>query len=130
MVNPRSTLAASGALALVLFLAAPMHGTETNTHANLLTFSGPVRLPGVTLVAGSYIFERVEPTNADIIVVRSGDRTRNYYMGWTNRVEKPANLAPDRLVTLGEARPGTVPPVMAWYPQGEVRGHAFIYPGR
>ena len=39
-------------------------------------------------------------------------------------------IAPDRLVTLGEARPGTVPPVMAWYPQGELRGHAFIYAER
>ena len=108
-----------------------MHGTESrNTHADLLTFSGPVRLPGVTLAAGSYMFERVEPTNPDVIVVRSGDRTRKYYMGWTNRVEKPAHLSADRLVALGEARPGTPPPVTAWYPQGELRGHAFIYAER
>jgi hypothetical protein len=130
MVNHRITIAASGALALVLVLAAPMHGTETSLHTNLLTFSGPVRLPGVTLGAGTYIFERVEPTNPDIIVVRSGDRTRKYFMGWTNRVKKPVGMAADRLVTIGEPRNGEAPPVTAWYPQDEFSGHAFIYAER
>jgi hypothetical protein len=62
MVNRKRTIA-FGALVLGFFLAAPpMHGSGNNLHTNNLTFSGPVRLPGVTLAPGTYIFERVEPT--------------------------------------------------------------------
>src|SRR5687767_2823079 len=110
MTNHRNTFSAWGAIALVLLLAAPMHGAGPFNRTDTITFSGPVRLPGVTLGAGSYIFERIEPTNHDIIVVRSADRTRHYFMGWTNRVERPAHLGSGSFATLGETRPGTPPP--------------------
>jgi hypothetical protein len=130
MVNRRNTLTAFGALVLGLFLAAPMRGSEVSLHTNNLTFSGPVRLPGVTLAAGTYIFERVEPTNADVVVVRSGDRMKVYFMASTQRVDRPVGLPRNLLVTLGEARPGIAPPITAWYPEGQRMGHAFIYETR
>lgn len=130
MVSRRRAATTFGALVLGLTLAAPMHGSGVNLHTNNVTFSGPVRLPGVTLTAGTYIFERVEATNPDIVVVRSGDRTKVYYMAMTQRAHRPEGLANDRLVTFGEARPGAVPPIAAWYPIGEAMGHAFVYPRR
>jgi hypothetical protein len=128
MTNRTRTFSTLGALVLGLSLTAPMHGAASAVlHTNRLTFGGPVRLPGVTLAAGSYLFERVEPTNADVIVVRSGDRTKVYFMAMTRRTERPAGLAADRLVTFGESRRGEVPPIAAWYPEGAQRGHAFVY---
>lgn len=59
MLTRRRSISAFGVLALGLFLAAPTHGSGTALHAHKITFRGPVRLPGVTLTAGSYIFERV-----------------------------------------------------------------------
>ena len=116
------------AVLLGLLLAAPMSGAEHSAlHTNRLTFSGPVRLPGVTLIAGTYLFERVEPTNRDVIVVRSGDRMKTYFMGATRRAERPRDLASDRLVTFSEPARGQLPAITAWYPEGEAMGHAFVY---
>jgi hypothetical protein len=120
-----------GALVLGLSLTTSMHGAASSAlHTNRLTFGGPVRLPGVTLMAGTYLFERVEPTNPDVIVVRSGDRTKVYYMAETRRTDRPSGLDRSRLVTFGEARRGEVPPITAWYPEGEQKGHAFVYGSR
>jgi len=131
MRNRSRSFAALSALALALCVAVPMHGSETsNLHTNRLSFSGPVRLPGVTLSAGTYLFERVEPTNRDVIVVRSHDRTRTYFMAQTRRRERPANLPGGQLVDFGETRRGDVPTITAWYPEGERMGHAFVYHAR
>ena len=131
MRNRSRSFTALGALALGLSLVAPMRGAEsTALHTNRLNFSGPVRLPGVTLAAGTYLFERIEPTNRDVIVVRSHDRLRTYFMGMTRRSERPAGMPVTQLVTLGETVRGEVPPITAWYPEGERRGHAFVYDAR
>jgi hypothetical protein len=129
MVNWNRTIAFAP-LVLGLLLAAPMRGSGSNLSTNNLTFSGPVRLPGVTLAAGTYVFERVEPTNPDVVVVRSGDRRRVYFMASTDRVDRPVELPRNRRVILGEATQGMAPPVLAWYPEGHRMGHAFIYATR
>jgi hypothetical protein len=50
-----------------------------------------------------------------------------YFMASTERVNRPAELPRNRVVTLGEASPGMAPPVLAWYPEGQRMGHAFVY---
>src|SRR5262245_28785342 len=126
MVNRNRTIAFA-AFVLSLLLTAPMRGSGSNLSTNNLTFSGPVRLPGVTLAAGTYIFERIEPTNPDVIVVRSADRRKVYFMASTDRLDRPAELPRNRRVILGEATQGMAPPILAWYPESERKGHAFIY---
>lgn len=122
------TISLLSALALALSVSAPHPGSaSTFLRTNRLTFSGPVRLPGVTLGAGTYLFERVVPTNRDVIVVRSHDGARTYFMASTQPRQRPADLPADRLVTFGETRRGEVPTITAWYPEGERVGHAFVY---
>ena len=79
------------------------------------------------LSPGSYIFEQVVGTEPDVIVVRSRDRSQVYYLGFTDRVERPRHLGRGSAVTLGEARPGVPPPITAWYPPDSSRGHRLIY---
>lgn len=122
--NRRIALAA---FALSLLLAAPMRGSGSNLSTNNLTFSGPVRLPGVTLAAGTYVFERVEQTNPDIVVVRSADRRKVVFMASTERLNRPAEFPRNRRVVLGEATNGMPPPILVWYPESQRMGHAFIY---
>ena len=131
MANRTRSLSLVGALVLGLSVTAPLGGaTSPPLHTNRLVFSGPVRLPGVTLAAGAYLFERVEPVNRDLVVVRSDDRSKVYFMAMTLPSHRPAGLAANRLVTFGEVARGAVPPIAAWYPEGEQIGHTFVYGSR
>jgi hypothetical protein len=116
--------------AVLLGVAAAGAGTLSN-HRNVLSFSGPVALPGVSLAAGSYIFEILDPdASTDVVVVRNRDHTQVFYMGLTRRIDRPASLARGRLVTFGEAASGNPAPISAWYPLGESRGYEFLYARR
>src|SRR5262245_20282823 len=119
MVTRRLLLTSWCALMLGLGFGVPVQGASNLLHTNVLTFSGPVGLPGVSLPGGSYIFERAVQTNNDVVVVRSLERTRVYYLGSTQPIPRPNDLATDHRVTLGEPRRGAPPPITAWYPSGE-----------
>ena len=54
------------------------------------TFSGTVQLPGVTLPAGTYVFEVVNPdSGSDVVSVMSRDRKKVYLMRFTRFVYRP-----------------------------------------
>ena len=93
-----------------------------------LTFDRAVAVPGAELAPGAYIFERLNPaTGGDIVRVSSRDRSRVYFSAFTRRIDRPAGLADDRAVLLGEAKVGAPVPVEAWFPLGVKQGHQFIY---
>jgi hypothetical protein len=121
-------LAAVGAVSLGLVMgAAGIARSDSSPHTNYVTFSRGVALPGVELAAGTYIFET--PTNSmanSIVRVSSRDRRTVFLTAYTRQVERP-NDKSKMLVTLGEAAPGSAPPVSAWFPIGESVGHEFIY---
>ncbi|MGE0460280.1 MAG: hypothetical protein AB7Q16_02825 [Vicinamibacterales bacterium] len=127
MVKRTLLLTAFGALILGCVLVVPMHGEVNTLSTNHLTFSGPVSLPGVTLSAGTYVFERAVSTNPDVVVVRNAERSKVFYLGSTMRASRPAGGRRDLAITFGEAARGVPPPITAWYPIGEETGHAFVY---
>ena len=93
-----------------------------------LTFSGAVRLPGVTLEAGSYIFEVADlASSSDLIRVRNKTTYRVVFLGFTIPIDRPAGLRRHQSVVFGEAPRGVPPPIVAWYPLGESRGHEFVH---
>ena len=98
----------------------------SNPRVNHLTFNRAVALPGVTLPAGTYVFE-VVGNSSDVVRV-SSKQGRHYFMGFTQRIERPAARRPLPLATFGEAPAGTPQPIAAWYPIGSARGHRFLYP--
>jgi len=131
MFNPRVVLRACGAL-LGLIIAA---GTVTTLSASVrsnrleyLTFSGPVSLPGVTLSRGTYTFEVANSeSSADIVRVRNRATDAVVFLGFTYRVERPKGMADNRSIVFGEAPRGVVPPILEWYPGGDMTGHQFRY---
>jgi hypothetical protein len=127
MTKQRSAISLIGALVLGLALTVPTQGSEASLHTHYFTFDRSVGLPGVELAPGTYIFERAEATNQDVVVVRDRARTKVFYLGTTNRVDRPRQLARGSAITLGEARPGVAPPIAVWYPLDASRGHGFIY---
>ncbi|HEV8393150.1 MAG TPA: hypothetical protein VGQ37_02705 [Vicinamibacterales bacterium] len=116
-----------GGLALVGLVAAAPGSADVGTNRTTeLTFSKPFSLPGVTLGAGTYIFERAAPLSAiEVVRVSSRDRRFVYYMGFTELVEKPRGLASP--IVFGEAPAGAPVPVKDWYPTGTSTGHRFHY---
>ena len=127
MMTRKSVVTACSGVALALLMTA---GSSAWTRSKMtsLSFTGPVSLPGVTLAAGTYVFERALP-DGDIHLVRisSADQRTVYLTTFTNLVDRPAGVPADRLVILGEPKAGTAPPVKAWFPMGERQGHEFIY---
>jgi hypothetical protein len=126
MVTSKLAVGLASAFVLTSVLGAPLQGTSS-LHTTHLTFSVPVALPGVTLAAGTYVFEQLDNTSPDVVVVRNTRGDRVLYLGFTGRVARPSGMSPKTHVTLGEARRGAPPRVMAWYPAQAARGYEFLY---
>ncbi len=99
--------------------------TAPLTEVNHLTFGSRVALPGVTLAAGTYVFERDVNANSRIVRVKSTNHQQLLFVGFTTPVTRPRGFkAP---VSFGEVERGQPLPIVAWYPIGSDRGHQFLY---
>src|SRR5262245_28314556 len=95
--------------ALVLLVLGETTGAGMNPKlTTYLTFNTPFALPGVSLPAGTYIFERVEEDIPDVIRVASRDRRHVYLTAFTRPVERPLGIG-ERQVQLSEVKPGKAP---------------------
>jgi hypothetical protein len=129
MLTRQSFVTALGAIVLGSVLGATAYGNaDASLHTNYLTFSGAVSLPGVTLPAGTYIFEQADFNLPNVVVVRDRHRSKLFYLGFTQRVDRPNGMRPDALVTFAETARGVAPRIEAWYPEFQPRGYAFRYP--
>ena len=127
MFNCKSAVAACGVVLGMLVAVASVHAWDSMHRTASLTFSGPVRVPGVTLAAGTYVFEVADPDSSNVVRVRAQDYRSVYFQGFARRIDRPAGLPADRRVVLGEAAAGIAPPIIAWYPGGGASGLEFIY---
>ena len=125
-MNRRGMLMVIGGLALVGLVAAAPGDAGVDSHRTTqLTFSKPFSLPGVSLGAGTYIFERAAPQSAiEVVRVSSRDHRFVYYTGFTELVERPAHA---QQITFGEAAAGSALPIKEWYPTFTSTGHRFLY---
>ena len=130
MAKRNLLLAVCGAVALVVVLA-PRVGALANVQKTMhMTFSQPVRLPGVSLGSGTYTFEIANPdSGADVVRVMSRDGSRAYFLGFTRAVGRPHALPREQVVSLGESAAGTAPPITVWWPANESTGRQFVYSG-
>ena len=121
----------AGAVAFAFVAAGSVHawgGSASGT--TRVSFSGPVALPGVTLPAGTYTFDRPNANVINLARVSSRDGRYVYFRAFTKMVSRPAGLELDRQITFGESPAGTAPPIKTWFPSGEQVGHEFIYSTR
>ncbi len=131
MCNRSAVIRACGAFLGLVIAAGTVATLSASVRSNRvehLTFSGPVGLPGVTLARGTYTFEVANAeASADIIRVRNRATDEVVFLGFTYRVERPKGMADNRSVMLGEAPRGVAPPILGWYPGGDITGHQFLY---
>src|SRR5437763_927119 len=114
--------------AIVTVALAPSARADEWNKKTILTFSGPVQIPGATLPAGSYVFKLADiPGNRHVVQVFDKDERKIY----TTLLAIPDDrLQPtDKPVVLfSERAAGTPQAVKVWYYPGDRIGDEFVYP--
>jgi hypothetical protein len=110
-------------------LATSSMGAAANFNkTTYFTFSKAVQLPGVSLSAGTYIFEVVNSnSSAEVVKVSSRDRSKLYLLQITLPIERPRSRDMKARIVFGESSHSNPPAVKAWFPDGETVGRQFIY---
>ena len=124
-----TTLGCGVALAALLALAP---GARADEHDRLtyLTFSGPVQLPGVTLVAGTYTFKLADTDgNRHLVQVfrKESSKLITTLMTIPNERLEPVK---DTYIMFAERPVGSPQAMKAWFYPGRSIGEEFIYPKR
>ena len=129
MLKSTRILVAIGMTTVALMNTASVDAWGNARQTTYLTFSAPFALPGVSLPAGTYIFELpLCDAAVDLVRVKSRDGTQVYVTAYTRIVGRPAHLRSDRQILFNEVPSGMAPQVKAWYPDGQSIGHEFLYP--
>jgi len=107
---------------------APAAHADDFTKLTLLTFSGPVDVPGITLPAGTYRFQLADPSSGRRVVKvsdKDGKKSYGMFLSVPNRRLTPTDKP---VVMFKEAAAGAPPAVQVWFYPGEAYGYEFAYP--
>lgn len=115
----------------VLAALSVVAGTLSATTLNRTTyfaFNNPVRVTGVLLPPGDYVFEIANPgTTANVVRIRERKGSKVYANALTRGITRPPAKRLDALVIFGEAGPTAPRPIRAWYPAGVTTGYEFLH---
>jgi len=115
------------AAAITAFVAPAAHADEWNKKT-ILTFSGPVQVPGATLPAGTYVFKLADiPGNRHVVQVFDKDERKVYttILAIPNERLEPTDKP---IVLFSERASGTAQAIKVWYYPGDRIGDEFVYP--
>ena len=115
------------AAALTALIAPGARADEWNKKT-ILTFSGPVQIPGATLPAGSYVFKLADiPGNRHVVQVFDKDEKKIYatMLAVPNQRMEPSDKP---IILFSERASGSPQAVKVWYYPGETIGNEFVYP--
>jgi hypothetical protein len=122
-----NVLTASAVALLVGFVLATISAQPLDKRT-FFTFSAPVKLPGLTLPPGKYLFRVADPeTGGRVVQVLSADGKTLYGTFFAIPAER-LDPAPAPEVRFIETPAGTPPAIKEWWNQGELIGREFIYP--
>jgi hypothetical protein len=110
---------------LAMGASTPVGAGSAANQATPVTFLRSVEMPGQTMPAGDYVFERVNPESSNAAVVVRSKRGHVQWLGLTNVATRPR--ADKSTIEMAEARKGEAPRVLAWFPTGSLTGFSFIY---
>jgi len=114
--------------AIVTLMAAPGARADQWDKKTILTFSGPVQIPGATLPAGSYVFKLAD-LSSNRHVVQVFDKAEKKIFATLLAIPNDRMEPPDEPVVMFSERPaGSPQAVKVWYYPGERIGNEFVYP--
>jgi hypothetical protein len=93
-----------------------------------MTFGGPVRVPGASLNAGTYLFTFPSPDSPGTLRVSSADRAVVHAMFSTTDVsDYTRDARSSSVITWRPQQAGLAPSIASWFPAGSSRGWRFLY---
>jgi len=114
--------------AIVTLMAAPGVRADQYDKKTILTFSGPVQIPGATLPAGSYVFKLAD-LSGNRHVVQVFDKAEKKIYATLLAIPNDRMEPSDEPVVMFSERPaGSPQAVKVWYYPGERIGNEFVYP--
>jgi hypothetical protein len=114
--------------ALLTVALAPGARADEWDKKTILTFSGPVQIPGATLPAGSYVFKLADiPGNRHVVQVFDKDEKKLYttMLAIPNERLEPSDKP---VVLFSERATGSPQAVKVWFYPGNRIGNEFVYP--
>ena len=120
-------LSVAGVVASFFLTTGVVTAQQPDTHKRtILTFNTPVRLPGITLPAGTYDFEHLTSATGHVVEVRSEDGKKAYGTFVTMPSELPV-VADKPFAAFKEGPSTEAVPLRAWFFPGEKTGDEFVY---
>jgi hypothetical protein len=116
-------LAGLGVLALL-----PGAKADEFNQKTVITFSGPVEIPGQILPAGTYVFKLADShSNRNIVQVFNEDQ--NHVFGTFLAIPDYRLHPSDKtIIKFAERAAGAPEAIKAWFYPGRTYGHEFVYP--
>src|SRR5471032_678284 len=114
--------------AVLMVMIAPGARADEWNKKTILTFSGPVQLPNVTLAAGSYVFKLADIAgNRHVVQVFDKGEKKIFATMLTipNQRMEPSDKP---IVLFSERATGSPQAVKVWFYPGERTGNEFVYP--
>lgn len=120
----------AGLLALGVATLPPRARADEWNQKTVMTFSGPVEIPGQVLTAGTYVFKLMD-SESDRNIIEVFNKRENHLYGIflaipDYRLKLPGNGKP--IITFEERAAGAPEAVKAWFYPGDNYGHEFVYP--
>jgi len=115
------------AAALTVLLAPGARADEWNKKT-ILTFSGPVQIPGVTLPAGSYVFKLADLSGNRHVVQVFDKAEKKIYTTILAIPNQRLDASDKPVVLFSERASGSPQAVKVWYYPGDTIGNEFVYP--
>jgi hypothetical protein len=113
-------------IALGVFFELAAHAEETSEFTQI-TFSKPVQIPGQVLPAGTYLLQRADSNDPNIVQIFSADRRVLFATLFTVPAERSETTS-DTAITLAEEMAGKPEVLVKWFYPGRTTGHEFVYP--
>ena len=128
-----TSIAAAVFTAAFLTAATSASAQDSNiTQRTILTFSGPVQMPGVTLPGGKYVFRLADTSLHNVMQVFDGDEKRiigQWFFIPKNRTTQEASAANGKPVVMFKEMPeGFTPAIQYYFYPTDLTGKEFIYP--
>jgi hypothetical protein len=111
----------------IIALLPTVKADESNLKT-VITFSGPVEVPGQILPAGTYVFKLANSSATRSIVHIFNDKENRVFGTFLTIPDYRARPAEKTIIRFEERTAGSPPAIKAWFYPGRQYGNEFVYP--